>query len=81
MISVLRPDLIDYETNQQFDIVVIAHDLVLPVNQRRQVMLYLDVPFLLLMAGLGAFVAPHAFAIGVLDKALWTLCMLVSPRM
>ena len=34
---VLRPDLIDYETNQQFDIVVIAHDLVLPENQRRQV--------------------------------------------
>ena len=37
VIIVLRPDLIDYETNQQFDIVIIAYDLVLPVNQRRQV--------------------------------------------
>lgn len=36
-IIVLRPDLIDYETNTQFDIVIIAHDLVLPENQRRQV--------------------------------------------
>ena len=37
VIIVLRPDLIDYETNQQFDIVIIAYDLVLPENQRRQV--------------------------------------------
>ena len=36
-IILLRPDLIDYETNTQFDLVVVAHDLVLPVNQRRQV--------------------------------------------
>jgi phosphatidylserine synthase len=40
VITVLRPDLIDYETNQQFDIVVIAYDLVLPINQRRQVRFY-----------------------------------------
>ena len=37
VIIVLRPDLIDYEINQQFDLVIVAHDLVLPENQRRQV--------------------------------------------
>ena len=36
-VIVLRPDLIDYETDPQFDLVIVAYDLVMPLNQRRQV--------------------------------------------
>ena len=36
-VTVLRPDMIDYETTSQFDLIVTATDLVLPVNERRQV--------------------------------------------
>lgn len=35
--TVLRPDLIDYETNTQFDLVITASDLVVPENERRTV--------------------------------------------
>lgn len=33
----MRPDLIDYETNTQFDLVITASDLVVPENERRTV--------------------------------------------
>ena len=42
---VLRPDLIDYEANMQFDMVIVAYDLVMPVNQRRQVKLIVIIVF------------------------------------
>ena len=36
-VTVLQPDLIDYETNTQFDLVITASDLVVPENERRTV--------------------------------------------
>ena len=36
-ITVVRPDLIDYEAVSQFDLIVTATDLVVPANERRQV--------------------------------------------
>ena len=36
-VTVVRPDMIDYETTSQFDLVVTATDLVVPESRRRQV--------------------------------------------
>ena len=36
-VTVVRPDMIDYETTSQFDLVVTATDLVVPESGRRQV--------------------------------------------
>jgi len=36
-VTVVRPDMIDYETTSQFDLVITATDLVVPESGRRQV--------------------------------------------
>ena len=47
-VIVLRPDLIDYEMNAQFDMVIVAYDTVMPENQRRQVKVVIRVTMILL---------------------------------
>lgn len=35
--TILRPDLLDYEGQRQFVLTIEAHDLVTPLNERRHV--------------------------------------------
>lgn len=35
--TILRPDLLDYEGQREFTVVIEAYDLVTPVNERRHV--------------------------------------------
>lgn len=37
VVTILRPDLLDFESQQQFIVTIEAYDTVLPLNQRRQV--------------------------------------------
>lgn len=41
--SILRPDLLDYEGQGQFILTIEAYDLVTPVNERRHVSMILTV--------------------------------------
>ncbi len=36
-VSILRPDLLDYERQQRFELLIEVYDLATPINERRSV--------------------------------------------
>jgi len=41
-VAILRPDLLDYEQQQRFEVLLEVHDLFEPENERRSVRYYIN---------------------------------------